>query len=58
MGEDFTRDELVWIANAAGLDTGTSNIRPREGDGLSGQGLLALQNKLRARLGMNVKETA
>lgn len=40
----FTEDELLWIANAAGVDTGTSNIRP-EG-GLSGQGLLVLRNKL------------
>ena len=40
----FTADELLWIANAAGVDTGTSNIRP-EG-AVNGQGLLVLRNKL------------
>lgn len=47
---EFNHDELMWIANAAGLRTGTSNIRPKGTPGLSAVGLLGMQDKLRALL--------
>lgn len=42
----FTPAELLWIANAAGVDTGTSNIRPEPG-ALTAEGLNALRTKLK-----------
>jgi hypothetical protein len=49
--DEFTHNELVWIAAATGLEIkGHSNIRPV--GGLNGQGLLELQAKLKRRLGL------
>lgn len=47
---EFDHNELMWIANAAGLRTGTSNIRPKGNQGLTGHGMLVMQDKLRALL--------
>ena len=55
--EQFTEPELVWIANALGIRTGTSNIRPKGDSGLTAGGVLAMQDKLRRMLPwLNEKE--